>query len=125
MKHKHRAIPLHSQKQAAMFFALANQLNFNTEEVKIRATRKYKHECFNELLSSEINELIDILSIKVEKQNELKKCYQCGKLCRGYFCSDECKNKYYPPEKRRPTINEMRDKLAEMGRRKDVTDAGS
>lgn len=68
MAHKHRAIPNHSPQQAAMFFSLAGQLNFNSEEVKRRATKKFKHECFNDLLSSEINQLIDILVRKFEEK---------------------------------------------------------
>ena len=71
--HKHIKIAEHSPAQGAMFFALSSQLGYNADEVKKRATKKFKHACFNEIRSGEINQLIEVLLNKVEeKQNHGK-----------------------------------------------------
>lgn len=66
IKHKHRKEALHSPAQQAMFFALADQLGYDENEVKERAKKKFKHGCFNDITSSEINYLIEKLTDKVE-----------------------------------------------------------
>lgn len=67
MKHKHREIPLHSEAQAAMFFALASELKYEPDEVKERAKNHFKTSCFNDLKISDLMYLIDKM---VKKQEE-------------------------------------------------------
>lgn len=70
--HKHRTIPNHSIKQAATFFALISDLGHDSIEAKERAAKKYKHNCFNDLTSSEINILIGKLEAqKLRKEMNL------------------------------------------------------
>jgi len=60
----------HSLEQARMFFSLAPQLNYNVEEVKRRAKKRFKATCFNELSVSEMNWLIEKLLLKLEEKQK-------------------------------------------------------
>lgn len=73
--HKHRDISLHSPQQRAMFFALSSQLGYPTETVKTRATKRFNHECFNEITTSELTELIDKL-IEVQFRREEQRAWR-------------------------------------------------
>lgn len=57
--HDHLRVPLHSREQAAMFYALAAELGFDSEKVKKRAQDKAGVDCFNKIKSSQINDMID------------------------------------------------------------------
>lgn len=56
----------------------------------------------------------------MEKKNQPKNsCYYCHKKVDiGYFCNDDCKNKYWKGRevKARPSISEIQKKLVEMGK---------
>lgn len=114
LTHKHMKIAEHSPQQKAMFFALSSQLGYNTDEVKKRAIKKFKHECFNEIRSGEINQLIEILLAKIEENKKTNQrttlCYQCREkpaIFNDYYCSQDCQDKYYPLRGGKPTMKEM------------------
>ena len=69
MKHKHLGIPNHSPAQAAKFFAEANDMQLNPTQVKERAVKYWKVECFNQLTVSQLSELIEKL---VQKHEDVK-----------------------------------------------------
>lgn len=52
-----------------------------------------------------------------ESINKTKWCYQCKEnacMQDDYYCSEKCKESYYPPSKKRPTIHQMRTRLKEL-----------
>lgn len=57
----------HSPNQQRMFFAISNNLGFNPEEVKERAKKKFKVDCFNKLTVSNLMFLIDKL-VKIKEK---------------------------------------------------------
>lgn len=60
-----------SDKQRRMFFALCNQLGYNSEEAKDRAKAHFNKESFKDLTKDEVNWLIDQL-LNVADQREAK-----------------------------------------------------
>lgn len=61
-----------SSKQKALFFALAHDLGYEAEPVKVRAKQHFSLASFNDITSEQLSELIDRLlelqAIRGQKQ---------------------------------------------------------
>lgn len=57
----HLEIAKHTPEQVAKFFAEANDLGFDSREVKERAKRYFHEDCFNKLSVSQLSTLIERL----------------------------------------------------------------
>ena len=66
--HKHNPISSHSPQQRAMFFALASELGHPTELIKKRAIKYAEVECFNDIPTRVLSELVDKLNTRIESK---------------------------------------------------------
>lgn len=60
-----------SQKQKAMFFALAHKLGYEAEFIKERAKQHFGLESFNDITSEQLSELINRLKEVEERRGQV------------------------------------------------------
>jgi len=60
-----------SPQQKRMFFALCNQLGWNSEQVKERVKKKYKIDSFANISKTSLTEVIDVMQQKAAGKVEI------------------------------------------------------